>query len=95
VALMSTSMHVCNPYCGACKPPKEPLLICPACSTSNDPEAGEFAKCKTCGAELPPRKLPVPILCLRINQLCARPCGLGSKPPRSFVKHCLHHTPLT
>jgi len=91
---MSTSMHVCNPYCGACKPPKEALLICPSCGEGNDPGSGEFGNCKACGAKLPPRQIPKPIMCLKINQMCANPCGLGSKAPRVVVKACVHHTPL-
>ena len=91
---MPGSMHVCNPYCGRCKPPKEPLLACTACGTFNDPERGEFGRCKECGAELPPRILPTPIKCLRIGQMCARPCKQGEKPGRLPNATCTHHTPL-
>lgn len=88
-----TSMHVCNPYCGRCKPSKEPLLVCPECGVDNNPELGEHTNCKNCGTKLPPRKIPEPILCLRIDQICARPCGLGSIIPRIKTKTCTHHTP--
>lgn len=91
---MPGSMHVCNPYCGRCKPPKEPLLICPACGTYNDPEQGEYGACKACGAHLPPRVLPTPIMCKRISQMCARPCKQGEKPARQPSASCRYHTPL-
>ena len=88
-------MHVCNPYCGRCKPPKEPLLTCTACGTDNDPELGEYGVCKACGAPLPERTLPEPIMCLRINEMCAKPCGLGKVEPRVKTAKCSYHTPMS
>jgi len=91
---LPTSMHVCSPYCGICKPPKEAPLICPACNTLNDPELGEHGSCKACGAELPPRKVIEPVHCLKVDALCARPCGQSQKPPRTAAAGCIYHTPL-
>lgn len=87
-------MHVCNPYCGRCKPPKEPLRVCPTCGAYDDSEHSEHGTCKECGGILPPRVLPQPLLCKRINQMCARPCKQGEKPPRTPVASCRYHTPL-
>lgn len=91
---MTGAMHPCNPYCGICKPPKEPLLICPACNEENDPELGEFGSCKNCGAALPPRKVPEPIMCQKIDQICARPCESGKRETRNKIVRCIYHTPL-
>ncbi len=90
---MSTSMHVCT-FCGKCRPPKEPKLICKHCGTWNDPELGEYGTCKECGGKLPERTLPEPIFCLKIEQMCARPCQNGRVKPRVKAKMCRWHTPV-
>ena len=90
---MSSSMHVCT-YCGKCRPPKEPILICEYCETWNDPELGEFGTCKKCGKPLPPRQIPEPIFCLKIEKMCAKPCGNGKVKPRVVAKFCRYHTPV-
>lgn len=94
---MGTVFHVCNPYCGKCKPPREPLLICSQCETTNDPEQGEFGFCKACGAQLPPRQVPEPIFCAIVDEMCARPCGRGKDPSisRTTSRRCIYHTPCT
>ena len=89
---MSTSMHVCNPYCGRCKPPREPLLHCPACKAINDPLKGEFGLCKRCGAALPPRKLPEAAYCNRVGAMCANPCGQRDKEPLAAGASCPYFT---
>lgn len=93
---MPTNMHVCSPYCGRCKPPKESLMTCPNCQNVIDPEI-EYNDgiCAKCGAQLPPRQVWEPIFCLKIKEWCARPCGMGKIEPKFYVKTCVHHTPLT
>lgn len=92
---MSTSMHVCNPFCGKCKPPREPLLECPECKTMNDPLRGDSELCKRCGAKLPPRKLPVPAFCTRVGEICVNPCGRKNGEPMPLGSHCVYFTPAS
>lgn len=92
--IMSTSMHVCNPYCGKCKPPKEPLLLCPGCGTMNDPTRGDYEHCRRCGTKLPERKLPVPAHCARVDAVCANPCGRKNGSPLSNGERCVYFTPV-
>lgn len=89
---MATSMHVCNPYCGKCKPPKEPLLECPSCKTMNDPTKGDYKTCRRCGASLPPRKLPVPAFCSRVDAMCANPCGRKNGKRLLDGEQCVYFT---
>lgn len=92
---MSTSMHVCNPYCGKCKPSKEPLLPCPECGTMNDPTRGDYEHCRRCGTKLPERKLPVPAFCTRVDAVCANPCGKKGGLPLSDGERCVYFTPVS
>ena len=83
----------CNPYCGGCKPPKEKPVKCPLCNTFT---FRELKNCKKCGAPLPERVPPVPVLCLYIGgEMCANPCGRHKKVPEDGIaKSCSYHTPL-
>lgn len=89
---MQSSFHVCNPYCGKCRPPKEKPLICPACEAFNDPTLGEFGSCKACGALLPERQLPVPEHCLVVDKVCANPCGRSKKAFEYGKGSCVYHS---
>lgn len=86
--------HVCNPYCGRCRPPKEKPLLCVQCDTANFPDRGEFGVCKKCGAELPERRLPIPARCEHAGLICANPCGKSSEPqPLGRLVPCSFRTP--
>lgn len=90
-----SGFHICNPYCGRCKPSKSPLLICPECGVSNDPDLGEVGHCKVCNARLPEPKSPEPVYCNCIEDMCARPCGQAIMDfPANIRRVCIYHTPL-
>lgn len=86
---------VCNPYCGACKPPKEKPIQCPECKFYNFPESVVDNRCIKCGAELPEREKIIPVECLYSGLVCARPCGKAkAKPKDDVVRPCGMHTPV-
>lgn len=88
--------HVCNPYCGKCRPPLERPLVCPECETLNYPERGETEFCKKCGARLPEREIRPVIRCSRSGLVCANPCGMNSVLPEDGgLAACTLVTPPT
>lgn len=89
---MLNSFHVCNPYCGKCRPPKERPLICPQCNRLNDPTQGEIDTCVVCGADLPERTLPVPEYCNLIKEICNNPCGKKNRSSGTEKVVCIYHT---
>ncbi len=87
---------VCNPYCGACKPPKEKPVECPGCEHYNIVDRIKDNKCGKCGAELPERKKPVPEQCLFTGLVCARPCGKAKRASKDGVlRSCTYYTSVT
>lgn len=87
--------HVCNPYCGKCKPPKERPVICENCGALNELAPDEPRICKKCGAMVPERVVPEPLLCKVIGEWCANPCKRGEEVPRLVSqKKCIYHTPM-
>lgn len=84
---------ICNPFCGACRPPTKKFVTCPACGKTLFFEKADFFdsethRCTDCGTDLRLQSMVDPVFCNVAEDFCAWPCGVAHRSDNAPDRKC-------